>query len=373
MHRLATIRALSGLIAAVLLVGTITAQMLGPRTYPPPRLGPPQQVETRNPKLGVHLRLSGSDDETLLREQLAQVREMGAPWAVDLFPWAYVQPRGPRAFDWRGADLIVAHARQQGVQLIARLDIIPAWARDPNTTDRMLQPEHYADFARYAAAFAARYRDDVQYLVIWNEPNLYFEWGSRPPDPGAYAALLKVVYPAVKQAAPEVQIAAGALSPGPTVAGVRMDDLQYLRGMLDAAAPFDVLAVHAYGAQSPADAAPHPDRVNFRRVEIYRDLLRAAGQPKPMMITEGGWNDHPRWSGAVSPAERLRWTIDAYELSLQWDDVLAVCLWQFRGPLTRTYQDNYNFVAPDGTPRAIYWAIREYATGRAEANRSDGW
>jgi hypothetical protein len=358
--------ALLGLIG-VLATG---AQFLTPRSYPPPRLGPAETVETRNPKIGVHLRLSGTDDEAALSEQLAQVREMGASWAVDLFPWAYVQPRGPRAFDWRGADLIVAHARRQGVQLIARIDIVPEWARDRDATDRRIDPQYYDDFARYVAAFAARYRDDVRYLALWNEPNLNFEWGSRPPDPGAYAALLKAVYPAVKQANPAAQIAAGALSPGPSVPGIRMDDLQFLRGMLDAGAPFDVLAVHAYGGREPADAAPAPERVNFRRIELYRDVLREFGQPRSMIITEGGWNDHPRWSGAVTPAERLRWTIDAYQQSLAQDDLLAVCLWQFRAPITHGYQDNYSFVAADGTPKAIYWAVREYATGRRETDPS---
>lgn len=360
------------LVIVLALLAGAGAQFLAPRTDPPPQLGAPQTVTTRNPKIGVHLRLSGTDDQVLMREQLAQVREMGAPWAVDLFPWAYVQPRGPRAWDWRGADLLVAHARQQGVQLIARLDIVPEWARNQDETDRHLDPDHYDDFARYAAAFAARYRDTVRYVVIWNEPNLNLEWGLRAPDPGAYAALLKVVYPAVKQANPQMQIAAGALSPGGTIDGVRMDDLQFLRGMLDADAPFDTLAIHAYGAQSPPAAEPHPDRVNFRRVEVYRDELRRLGIFKPMLITEGGWNDHPRWSGAVSPAERLRWTVQAYDLALGWDDMIAVCLWQFRGPLTHSYQDNYSFVAADGTPKAIYWAVREYATGRgADHGRGD--
>ncbi|HEX6291149.1 MAG TPA: hypothetical protein VFZ66_18335 [Herpetosiphonaceae bacterium] len=361
-------RSIITLLAALVLLAT-GAQFLTPRTYPTPRLGPPQRVQTTNPKIGVHLRLNGTDDEAQLAEQLSQVREMGAAWVVDLFPWAYVQPRGPRSFDWRGADLLIAHARRQGLQVVARLDIVPGWARPRDATDRRIDPAYYDDFARYAAAFAARYRDQVRYLVIWNEPNLHFEWGSRPPDPRAYAELLKVVYPAVKQANPDMQIAAGALSPGPQIPDIRMDDLAFLREMLAAAAPFDVLAVHAYGGKAPADEEPHPDRVNFRRVEVYRDVLTAAAQPKPLMVTEGGWNDHPRWSGAVSPAERLRWTVDAYRLSAAWPDLIAVCFWQFRAPVTHGYQDNYSFVAADGTPKAIYWAIREYATGRSAEER----
>jgi len=348
-------------VLLILLLVASAVQFMAPRTYPAPRLGPQQTVDTRDPKIGVHTRLSGSQDETALAHELGQIREMGGTWIVDLFPWAYVQPRGPRAYDWRGADLLIAHARRQGLQVVARLDIVPEWARPPKATDRQLDPDAYDDFARYAAAFAARYRDTVRYVVIWNEPNLQFEWGSRPPDPGAYAAMMKVVYPAIKVASPHTQIVGGALSPGPSIEGVRMDDLRFLRDTLAAGAPFDVLGVHAYGAREPADAEPHPDRVNFRRVEVYRELLREAGRPMPLIVTEGGWNDHPRWSGAVTPAERLRWTVDAYRLAKEWDDVVAVCFWQFRGPLTHGYQDNFGFVAADGTPKAIYWAVREYA------------
>jgi hypothetical protein len=39
-----------------------------------------------------------------------------------------------------------------------------------------------------------------------------------------------------------------------------------------------------------------------------------------------------------------------------------VCMWQFATPWSaRTYQDNWSFAAPDGTPKAIYWAVQEAA------------
>jgi hypothetical protein len=311
----------------------------------------------------VHLRLAGTDDEAQIVAQLAAAREMGASFVVDLFPWAYVQPRGARSFDWRGADLLIEHARRQGLEVVARLDVVPAWARPRKASDRYLEPEHYVDFARYAAAFAQRYRGKVRYIQIWNEPNLNLEWGLRDPDPKAYAALLREVTPRVKAANPDARIVAGNLSPGPAVPSTRMDDLQYLSAMVAAGAPFDVLGVHAYGARAPADEEPHPDRVNFRRVEVYRDTLRRLGQPRPMIVTEGGWNDHPRWPGAVKPAQRLQWTVEAYRISERWDDVLAVCMWEWQLPWTHSYQDNWTFLTPDGTPKAIYYAVQAYTRG----------
>lgn len=360
-------RKIAALALGIAFVALLLAQFLGPRLPRPLSLPPQQAVRTTNPLVGVHTRLTGVGDEAYVRRTLEQVREMGAPWIVELFPWAYVQPRSRYGYDWAGADMVIQHARRQGLTVVARLDLVPAWARPANSTDRYLDPEHYADYAAYVAAFAARYRPlGVRHLIIWNEPNLRFEWGERPPDPGAYAALLKVVYPAVKAVAPDAIVIAGALSPGSSIddGQSRMDDMQYLASLYDAEAGpfFDMWAVHAYGGQEPPDAPPAPEKVNFRRIELVRELMDRFGDgDKPMIITEGGYNDHPRWSAAVRPADRIRWTIATYEQARGYPWLEAVALWQFSTPFsTRSYPDAWNFVAPDGTPRAIYDAVREY-------------
>ncbi|HEY1014969.1 MAG TPA: cellulase family glycosylhydrolase, partial [Herpetosiphonaceae bacterium] len=339
------------------------------RTPPALTLPPQQTVRTLHPGVGVHTRLGGLGDEAAIERTLAQVREMGATYIVDLFPWAYVQPRSPHAFDWHGSDMLIKHARRQGLQVIARLDFVPAWARPANTNDRYLDPAHYDDYARYVAAFAARYAPDgVRMLQIWNEPNLRFEWGDRPPDPQAYAALLKAVYPAVKAAAPDALVTVAGLAPGGPggpidPSALSANDLEYLAALLEAGAPFDAVAVHAYGGQSPADQPPDPAVVNFRRTELVRKLLLEQGRDVPIVITEGGWNDHPRWQHAVGPPERVRYTVDAYAWAAQhWPWLEATCLWQFSMPWTAyTYIDNYTFVTPEGTPKAIYYAVQRWA------------
>lgn len=347
----------------LLLAVAALLQFAQPRSRQPLNLPPQQTVATNNPKAGVHTRLAGVGDEAYIARTLQQVREMGASWIVELFPWSYVQPRSRYGFDWAGADMIIGHARRQGLTVVARLDMVPPWARPTASSDRLLDPAHYGDYAAFAAAFAARYADQgVRHIVIWNEPNLHFEWGGRPPDPGAYAALLKVVYPAVKAAAPQALVLAGGLSPGGAIPNGRMDDLQFLDGMLDAGAGpfFDILAVHAYGGQMPPEIAADPAAVNFRRWELYADALARWGQPKAVIVTEGGYNDHPRWAGAVRPSQRLRWTVGTYAEARRRDDLLAVVLWQFGTPQPLGgYQDSYSFVAPDGTPRAVYYAVQE--------------
>lgn len=362
------------LLSVLLFICLVGLQFLGPRL--PRRLDLPaqQSIQTTNSLIGVHTRLTGVGDEAYVWRTLEQVREMGASWIVELFPWAYIQPRSRYGYDWSGADMVIEHARRQGLKIIARLDLVPEWARPPRSTDRYLDPEHYQDYANYVAAFATRYRPlGVRHLLIWNEPNLRFEWGQRPPDPGAYAALLKLVYPVVKAAAPDAIVIAGALSPGSSIddGQTRMDDMQYLASLYDAQAGpfFDMWAIHAYGGQEPPTAEPGPENVNFRRIELVRATLDKLGDPnKPMIITEGGYNDHPRWSAAVRPADRIRWTIGTYEQARSYPWLEAVALWQFSAPFaTHSYPDNWNFVAPDGNPRALYLAIQEYAVPRSSS------
>ena len=351
---------------ALVVVAVAALQFYALRAPQRLHLPAPQQVVTTNPKIGVHTRLAGFGDEALTERTYRQIREMGASWVIELFPWAYVQPRSRYGFDWSGADMIVQHARRQGLAVVARLDVVPQWARPAGSSDRFLDADHYADYAAYVVAFMQRYRPlGVRHIIIWNEPNLAGEWGQRRPDPEAYAALLHVVYPQAKAAAADAIVIAGALSPGPDLGNgdVRLNDFAYAERLYAAGAQpyFDMWAVHDYGAQSPPNAAPDREQVNFRRIELVREQLVQHGDgAKQLIITEGGWNDNPRWSAAVLPSQRVRYTIDAYRMAQQWDWLEAACFWQFGTPWrTYTYQDNWNFTAYDGTPKAIYDAVRD--------------
>lgn len=333
-------------------------------------IGPPQRVETRNPKIGVHTRLTDEVEEWKIQRTLEMVREMGSPWAVEYFPWGYYEPAKGR-FQWGHPDVVVAHAVAQGITLIARIDFVPPWARPPETTYRYLDRDHFADYADFAAAFAQRYGDRIGHLIVWNEPNLAFEWGYRPPDPAAYTELLCTAYAAIKAARPEMQVLAAGLAPTlePEGSDLGLNDLLFLQRMYEhgAAACFDGLAVHAYGLTSPPDDPPDPLALNFRRAELLRALMVRYGDAhKPAYLTEGGWNDHPRWTKAVRPYQRIAYTIGAYELALrEWDWCPAVGLWVFRYPWEqKTYQDYYSFVTPGFIPKPIYTEVSHYAHGR---------
>lgn len=325
------------------------------------------RVETNYPKIGVHTRLTDEVEEWKIEKTLTMVREMGASWIVEYFPWAYVEPQ-PGIYDWRHADFVVDTAARQGIEVIARVDYVPQWARPKDTTSRYLDPASYDTFAHFLGEFAARYRDRVKYISIWNEPNLTAEWGFRPVSPEEYTEMLRLGYAAIKDAAPEVHVLNAGLAPTLEQSDAGLNDLTYLERMYQAGAGryFDVMNVHAYGYKLPPDDPASPDRINFARTELVHALMTRHGDgSKPVLITEGGWNDHPRWTKAVRPAQRVQYTLRAYEKAERdWPWVLAVCLWQFRLPApARNYNDYYAFVTPEFTTRPVYDAVKRWATG----------
>ena len=336
-------------------------------------LGPQRTVETINPKMGVHTRLTDEPDAAKIKRSLEMVREMGAPWIVEYFPWAYYEPR-PGQYEWSHPDLVIDHANRQGLTVIARLGFVPEWARPDDSHHLYLPAENYIAFGRFAAEFVRRYQGKVRHLIIWNEPNLSLEWGFRPADPAAYVEMLQVVYPMVKAVDPEVQVLAGALAPtlDPPGSEWSMNDLVYLQRMYDAGAAgyFDILAVHAYGLGFDADEPAGESVVNFRRTELLREIMVRNGDgDKTAMITEGGWNDHPRWTRAVRPAQRIRNSMRAYQIAgAEWPWLESINLWVFRFPWDqKSYQDNYTFVSADFEPKSVYLEMQMYAKGLFDA------
>ena len=340
-------------------------------TQPLPGVGPLQEVITLNPKMGLHTRLTDEVEPWKIKRTLEMVREMGTPWVVEFFPWAYHEP-SPGNFDWTHADLVVDHAQAQGLTVIARLGFVPTWARPPDTDWGYLDETGYVDFVRFVAEFVSHFEGRINHIIVWNEPNVSLEWGFRPPDPASYVRLLSTVYLQVKDVNPQVQVLAGALAPtlAPPGDPEAMSDLDYLRGMYRAGASlyFDGLAVHAYGWRFPPEDPPALEKINFRRTELLREIMVEYGDStKQVYITEGGWNDHPRWTKAVHPVQRALYTIRAYQWAQErWPWSQAVCMWAFRYPrLTSTYQDYFTFVSADFHPKPIYDVVRDYSRGKA--------
>lgn len=339
---------------------------IGPRAP----LGPQQVVQTEHPHICVHTRLIDEVWEWKIQRTLQLVREMGATSIVEFFPWAYIEGTEDY-YDWEPADRIIRHAQNQGLTVIARMGLVPNWARPRESTLNELPEEAFDDFAQFVADFAARYAGVVNQIIIWNEPNLAFEWGFRQVDPAGYARLLQAVYAPVHAANSDVMILVAGLAPTlePEGSPNGLNDLIYLEQLYEAGAAdyFDGIAMHTYGFTEPPEAPPADDALNFRRAELLHAIMTRFGDDdKPMFITETGWNDHPRWTKAVRPAQRIQYTLDAFRYAeANWPWLDKLCLWAFRYTMpTFSYPDNFEIVTSGFQIKPIYYAIQDYALGR---------
>lgn len=353
----------------------IALSLLGILAPAPPRapLPPPQIVETSKPIVCVHTRLIDEVFEWKIQRSLQLTREMGADTIVEFFPWAYAEPQQGQ-YSWASFDRIVRHARSQGLHIIARMGLVPSWARDTvnegSTTLNYLPDESFDEFANYVAIFAERYAGVIDQIIIWNEPNLSFEWGYRPVDPAGYVRLLEAVYDKAHAANPNVVILAAPLAPTlePKGSPNGLNDVLYLEAVYEAGGAdyFDALAMHTYGFTEPPEAAPGDDQLNFRRAELLHEIMVQYDDPNtPVYITESGWNDHPRWTKAVRPSQRAAYTVDAFKWAeSNWPWLDKLCIWALRYPLsTQSYPDNFTLITPDFQLKPIYAAVQAYARG----------
>ena len=95
----------------------------------------------------MHTRLIDEVDEWKIQRSLELVREMGAGTIVEFFPWAYIEGSEDQ-YDWSSADRIVRHARNQGMHIIARLGLVPEWARKKGDAQRRIHDAQHAAGSR---------------------------------------------------------------------------------------------------------------------------------------------------------------------------------------------------------------------------------
>jgi len=309
------------------------------------------------------------------RERTVQMMaDAGIGWMKQQFPWSEIEPKPGRYWDdkynqnsWEKYDRIVALAEKYGLRVIARLDNTPEWAGGHANGDVSYPPTDPEAFANFVATFVEHYRGRVQYLQIWNEPNLKAEWGNTI-DPAGYALLLRRAYVRAKQVDPNVVILSAPLAQTLEQGDRGLDELDYLQRLYDAgiAGSYDVLFANGYGLSQPPEAEPGPQALNFRRVELVRDVMVRNGEAaRPVWLNEYGWNAAPadqppdklKW-GRVTDQQQARYTIDGIRYAREhWPWLGVINIWFFRqvGDIARDDAQYYfGMVDFEFTPRPVY-------------------
>lgn len=326
---------------------------------------------------GANVFLSQEVEEWKLDKTLRMAQEAGLGWLKQQFLWEEIEPEkgkfyvpGTMTSSWEKYDKIVAMADKYGLQIIARLDRPPAWARPAANSGRG-PIDSYGDYADFVYTFVSRYAGRIRYIQIWNEPNLWYEWGGVEPNARDYVALLRQAYLRAKQADPNVYVLSAPLAPTLERSVRAMSDLDYLQQMYDAgAAPyFDVLAANAFGQALPPDSPPDPNVLNFQRVVLLRRVMERNGDAaKSVWINEFGWNAAPAdfspdrltWQ-RVTEQQQADYTVSGLRIARSWDWVGVICIWYLRHVGTiRPDNAEYYFrlVDVDFTPRLAYRALK---------------
>ena len=346
---------------------------------------------TRRPLLGVNLHPLQDVYAIYPPDQLLdRTVEAGASVVRIDVHWDWLEWTGPGVDQWdpdqiQRLEAFLDSARRHQVQVLAVVMDTPCWASsDPakvcGPTDARYNwrepPTNSSDFASFLSRLAWRYRGQIQYWEIWNEPNLPQFWTH--PDPVAYADLLRAAYPAIKTADPTAVVLAGALAPiepgNPGIDTFRFVDAMYAAGALGY---FDALSFHPYSNGQP----PLLDQPAWRAHSIAQAVpaLRAAmlrtGDPRPIWLTEAGWPTASPCSGCApepfltTEANQATYLADEVRLVSTWDYVAGFIWYELfdRGPAwAPSPEDHFGLFRHDLTPKPAAQVLRSISQGATD-------
>jgi len=389
-------------------------------TRPQPNTQPMVPIAHTNVNpYGVNTFLQNEVERAKIDEQLRMIDEAGFGWIRQQFEWAEIEVDGRGQFTdtrndmdgdgeidtisaWDKYDYIVDQAEAFGLQIQARLDNPPDWSRE-RTVDEIgafAPPDDFDDFVNFSVAVAERYKGRITVYQVWNEPNIFPEWGNQAVDPEAYTDLLCRTYDALKAVDPNIIVLTGAMAATIELnnlniaGGTNLQDFVFLQRMYDAGAAdcFDILSVQAYGLFSgPTDRRLRPTTVNIARNQYMRDMMVANGDAhKPIWISEAAWNAVPteeefpgpidaRYNfGQVTLAQQAEYAPIFYQRAQEeWPWIGVINYWFFTRPddrerdqsffYFRMVEPDYSPEKPTFTPLPIYESLRDYITTQEPA------
>jgi hypothetical protein len=210
----------------------------------------------------------------------------------------------------------------------------------------------YRDYARFIAARVAEF-PEVRYWQLWNEMDVAFTdvFGAGHPDVpqhrrgGHYAEMLRLAYPAIKQANPQAVVVTGGIASG-------IGD-GFLEGMYAGGARFDVLAIHSYG---------FPLWLAYRERGVQaRAMMQAHGDPRPLWNTEFGLESAvvaPGWPSA--PRDIDGYHLDAWRTSVEGNAREGIYDRIYGHVLEQGGDLSYDLIRSNGSPRPAYLWLRSW-------------
>ncbi len=364
-------------------VGDTTADSL------PEKMPPSPEMNTLGFAYGIQGHALDEDHGSLV---LAGIRDLGFTWLKQQVRWEEMEPqRGNRR--WEDMDRLLAAADQHEVQVLFSVVGAPSWARgtaaDLNVAG---PPTDNEDFAAYLGALARRYCGSLDAIEVWEEQNLYYNWGNLNLSAESYMQMLAAASVSIREACPSIRIISGALRPTGDISNITMDDFGYMEQMLASGLADLVDGIGAYppGFNVPpqytwqeacsaileygnsfngACDVPHHSWSFRSTLEGYRALaVQHGAADKPIVPTEFGWAVGAGFHSYLyaednSHQEQADWTVQAYTMMQDWGWVGPAFLWNLNFAVVApgTERALWSIVTPDWVPLPVYEALKQMA------------
>ncbi len=283
---------------------------------------------------------------------MGAVNQLGFNWIKQQVEWKRFEPSKGN-IQWGELDRLVNDANAKGLSVLFSVVKAPAWARPADDRSVDGPPANPQDFANFMAALANRYQGKVQAYEIWNEQNLWYEWGGRDGRINAanYMNLLRAAYNAVKSNDPSAIVISGAPTPtGVNDGNTAVDDQAYLRAMYanGLRGVSDCVGVHPSGFNNPptvdwtqggdGDFKGHPSFFFRSTMEGYRNIMLQNGDGnKKLCPTEFGWASVQGlgagpaagygYAAQISEGLQAQYITQAYQMARNWGWVGPMFLW----------------------------------------------
>jgi hypothetical protein len=208
----------------------------------------------------------GMNTHVLTAQMADKMVELGAGVARVDFNWDHIEGSCKGCFDWTATDAIRDQARRTHLMLFPTLAYTPRWANGGQPSN--YPPLNYQDWYDFVFAIASRYKDDIFYWGIWNEPNL--DEFLKDADLRAYRSLVINARAAILAANPRANML------GPEVNWAATANGWFEALMNDSGDLFDMVTVHWY------KDGPNP-------IDVFMDqFVRPYSRNKPLWLTEIG-------------------------------------------------------------------------------------
>lgn len=296
------------------------------------------------PPLRIHLPIMGmparpalfafqSDPLSLSRPDVgARAADLGARWVrLDGFLWHAVQAQPGGWYDWQAlerVDRALAVAGQLGLTPVGIIRGAPLWAAVVPSHCAAIRDEHLGEFAAFLEALAWRYRDQVDYWELGNEPDVDPALVSSDSPFGClgdmndpyyggerYGRMLQVAAPALRRGNPGARVVFGGLllSESYTSDATVGKPERFFEGALRAGGGpfFDVLAYHAYPSYTDQPWLDHDIAIpsswqhlggwTVGKATFLQGVMSRYGVQKPLWLNETSLTCPLTWSHCVTP------------------------------------------------------------------------